>query len=74
MKGTAEVIKGRIEEAAGALLDNEKLRDKGQKDQALGHIKQTAEKGVARAKKLAKTIVVKAEDIAQQAIDKEKSI
>jgi len=51
MKGSTDVVKGRIEEAAGALVGNDKLRVKGQKDQLVGHIKQAAEKGVRNATK-----------------------
>ncbi|EKD29186.1 MAG: hypothetical protein ACD_79C00025G0017 [uncultured bacterium] len=70
MKGTKDIVKGRIEEAAGALLDNEKLRAKGQKDQAVGHIKRAAEKGVRQAKESAQKIIEKAKNVAQMAVDK----
>ena len=46
MKGSTKVVKGRIEEAAGALTGNDRLRAKGQTDEAVGHVKQTAERGV----------------------------
>lgn len=32
MKGSTNVVKGRIEEAAGVLTGNDKLRVKGRKD------------------------------------------
>jgi uncharacterized protein YjbJ (UPF0337 family) len=60
MNGKAEVVKGRIEEAAGVLAGNSRLRAKGQADQAVGHIQQAAEKGVQQAKKAARKIVDKA--------------
>ena len=63
MKGSTKIVKGRIEEAAGALTDNDKLRAKGQTDQAVGHIKQAAENGVRK-------IVDKVRNIAQEAIAK----
>jgi uncharacterized protein YjbJ (UPF0337 family) len=63
MKGSTEIAKGRIEEAAGALSGNDKLRAKGQTDQAVGHVKQAAERGVRK-------IVDKVRNIAQEAIDK----
>jgi uncharacterized protein YjbJ (UPF0337 family) len=72
MKGSTEVVKGRIEEAAGALTGNDKLRAKGQTDQAVGHVKQAAEKGVRQAKESARKIVGKARIIAQKAVDKAK--
>ena len=44
MKGSTRIAKGRIEEAAGALAGNDKLRAKGQRDQAIGQVKQAAKK------------------------------
>ena len=49
MGGKTDVVKGRIEEAAGALIGNDKLREKGKTDQAVGQAKQAAEKGVDQA-------------------------
>jgi uncharacterized protein YjbJ (UPF0337 family) len=49
MNGSAEAAKGRIEQAAGALANNDRLRAKGQTDQAMGRIKQFAEAGVRQA-------------------------
>jgi len=48
MKGTTEVVKGRVEEAAGVLTGNDKLRAKGQTHQAVGHVKQAAEEGIRK--------------------------
>ena len=59
MKGSTKVVKGRIEEAAGALTGNDRLRAKGQTDQAVGHVKQAAEKGIRQVKKSARKIVDK---------------
>jgi len=60
MKGSTEVAKGRIEEAAGALTGNDKLRARGQTDQAVGHVKQAAETGVRKVKESVRKIVDKA--------------
>ena len=73
MKGSVEVVRGRIEEAAGALTGNEKLRVKGRKDQAFGHVKQAAEKGVKKAKASARRFVDEAEDTAAERIDEASS-
>jgi len=73
MKGSTEVVKGRIEEAAGALTGNDKLRARGQTDQAVGHVKQAAERGVRQAKEAARKIVDRARIIAQKAVDKAQS-
>jgi len=72
MKGSTEVVKGRIEEAAGALTGNDKLRARGRTDQAVGHVKQAAEKGVRQAQESARKIVDKARNIAQKAVEKAK--
>lgn len=44
MKGSTKIAKGRVEEAAGALVGNDKLRAKGQRDQVVGRVKQAAKK------------------------------
>jgi len=51
MSGKVDVVKGRIEEAAGVLTGNTKLRNRGKTDQVAGRVKQVAEKvvdGVAK--------------------------
>jgi uncharacterized protein YjbJ (UPF0337 family) len=73
MKGTTEVVKGRIEEAAGALVDSDKLRLKGQADQAVGHVRQVGERSVNRAKESARKFVDRAKHAAQDAVDKAKT-
>lgn len=42
MSGKKDIVKGRIEEAAGVLTGNDKLRSKGKTNQAIGRIKQAA--------------------------------
>ena len=48
MGGKTDIAKGRIEEAAGVLIGNDKLRAKGKSDQAVGHVKVAAAKVVAK--------------------------
>jgi uncharacterized protein YjbJ (UPF0337 family) len=72
MKGSTEVVKGRIKEAAGVLTGNDELRAEGRTDQAVGHVKQAAEKGVRQAKECGRKMVDKARNIAQKAVDKAK--
>ena len=72
MRGTTNVVKGRIEEAAGALSGNDKLRAKGRSDQILGHAEQAAENGVKRARKTADGIVERAKDAARGLVDRAK--
>ena len=68
MSGTTDVVKGRIKEAAGVLIDNDKLREEGKTDQAVGKIEQVAEKAFDDAKKAATNIVDKAKEVAKQAV------
>jgi uncharacterized protein YjbJ (UPF0337 family) len=72
MKGSTEVVKGRIEEAAGVLTGNDKLRAQGQADQAVGRVKQAAESGVRQAKESGRKIVDKARTIARKAAQEAK--
>lgn len=44
MSGKSDEVKGRIKEEAGVLAGNDKLRAERQADQAVGEIKQVAEK------------------------------
>jgi uncharacterized protein YjbJ (UPF0337 family) len=50
--GTIDKVKGRMKEAAGALVNDKKLKQEGQADQLIGKAKDTA-----------KNIVRKAEDL-----------
>lgn len=53
--GTVDKMKGRIKEAAGSLLDDEKLKREGEADQLIGKAKDTAEKIVEKAKDLVRS-------------------
>ena len=56
MGGKTDVVKGRIKEAAGALTGNDKLRADGKADQAVGKVKQVAEKAVDQVKRAVKIL------------------
>jgi len=56
MGGKTDVVKGLIKEAAGALTGNDKLRADGKADQAVGKVKQVAEKAVDRVKRAVKKL------------------
>ena len=56
MGGKTDVVKGRIKEAAGALTGNDKLRADGKADQAVGKVKQVAEKAVDQVKRAVKKL------------------
>ena len=57
MGGKTDEVKGRIKEAAGVLTGNDKLRAEGKADQAVGEVKQVAEKVVDKLKKAARKTV-----------------
>ncbi len=57
MSGKTDVIKGRIKEAAGALTGNDKLREEGRADQAVGRTKQAAQKVVDKVKKAVDKVI-----------------
>jgi uncharacterized protein YjbJ (UPF0337 family) len=48
--GTGDRIKGRVEKAAGDLLDDDRLRDRGTVDETAGKIKDGVERGVDAVK------------------------
>ena len=52
--GTVDKVKGRIKEAAGALVNDKKLKQEGQTDQLIGKAKDTAKKIVDKAEDLVK--------------------
>jgi uncharacterized protein YjbJ (UPF0337 family) len=55
MSGTTDKIKGRVKEAVGVLTDDQKLKNEGKLDQAVGKIKQTVEQVVDKAKDAVKS-------------------
>ena len=56
MSGKTDVVKGRLKEAAGVLTGNDKLRAEGETDQAVGKVKQVAEKAVDKVEQAAKKV------------------
>jgi uncharacterized protein YjbJ (UPF0337 family) len=50
MSGTTDEIKGRVKEAAGAVTDNQRLKNEGRLDQAVGKVKKAVERAIDRAK------------------------
>ena len=51
MSGKTDIAKGRIKEAAGVLIGNDKLRNQGKTDQAVGQVRKAAEKAVDKVAK-----------------------
>jgi uncharacterized protein YjbJ (UPF0337 family) len=56
MSGNTDVAKGRIKEAAGVLTGDDKLRAEGKADEAVGEVKQVAEKSVESVKETVKKL------------------
>ncbi len=48
--GSSDKTRGRIEKAAGDLLDDDRLRDRGTVDETAGKVKDSVERGVDRVK------------------------
>ena len=48
--GTKDKAKGRMEKAAGDLLDAPRLRDRGTVDETAGKVKESVERGVDTAR------------------------
>jgi uncharacterized protein YjbJ (UPF0337 family) len=57
MGGKTDVVKGRVKEAAGALTGNDKLREEGKTDQAVGKAKLAAAKVAEAARKAVKKVI-----------------
>ena len=57
MSGKIDVVKGRIKEAAGALTGNDKLRDEGKADQAVGNAKQVVQKVADTVKEVVEKVI-----------------
>jgi uncharacterized protein YjbJ (UPF0337 family) len=49
MNGTTDKIKGRVEEAAGVLTNDKKLKNRGKMDQAAGSVKDAIGKTIDKA-------------------------
>ena len=49
MRGTTDKVKGRVEEAAGVLINDPKLKKRGKVDQAAGNVKDVIGKTIDKA-------------------------
>ena len=59
MGSKTDKLKGRIKEAVGALTDNDHLKREGQRDQAVGEVKEAAESATEQGKDKVKRAVKK---------------
>jgi uncharacterized protein YjbJ (UPF0337 family) len=62
MGSKSDKIKGRIKEAAGVLTDDERLKREGQRDQAVGEVKEQVERTAEKVKEQAKRAVETVKD------------
>lgn len=56
MSGKADELKGRVKEAAGAIMDDDQMRREGKVDQAAGKVKQAAEEVIEKAKDVVQNV------------------
>jgi uncharacterized protein YjbJ (UPF0337 family) len=66
MGSKTDEFKGRMKEAAGSLTHNDKLRQEGKTDQAVGKVKQVVQKAVDTARKAADATADKAREAAKK--------
>ena len=59
MGGKTDVVKGRVKEAVGVLTDNDKLREEGRTDQAVGKVKQAVQKTADKVQDAIEAVVDK---------------
>jgi uncharacterized protein YjbJ (UPF0337 family) len=57
MSGKTDKVKGRIKEAAGALTGNDKLREEGKADQAVGEVKEAVQNVADKVKNAVKKVI-----------------
>lgn len=56
MSGKTDKIKGRIKEAAGVLIGNDRLREEGKTDQAVGEVKEVVQNVADSVKDVVKKV------------------
>jgi uncharacterized protein YjbJ (UPF0337 family) len=56
MGSTTDKIKGRVKEAVGAITDNDRLKQEGRTDQAVGEVKETVEKAKDKVKRVVEKV------------------
>jgi len=64
MGGTKDIVKGRVEEAAGALTGNEQPRNKGRAEQQIGKVENAIQNVADSAKAAAAKVVAGAKNAA----------
>jgi uncharacterized protein YjbJ (UPF0337 family) len=73
MGSKTDKIKGRIKEAVGALTDNDTLKREGQRDQAVGEVKEAAERAAEQVQDEVEKAAQKVKDTVARAVAKAKN-
>ena len=73
MGGKIDKIKGRIKEAVGVLTDNDSLQKEGQRDQAVGEVKEAAERAVEKVQETAEKVAAQVQDKVARAVEQAKN-
>ena len=73
MGGKMDQIKGRIKEAAGVLTDDDRLKREGQRDQAVGEVKEKVEKAAQQVKETVERAAEKVKEKAERVVEKIKN-
>jgi uncharacterized protein YjbJ (UPF0337 family) len=73
MDGKIDTMKGRLKEAVGVLTDNDHLKREGQRDQAVGEVKEAAESAAEKVKDKVERVAKKVKDKVERAVEKVKN-
>lgn len=73
MGSKIDKIKGRIKEAVGALTDNDDLKREGQRDQAVGEVKEASESAAEKVKDKVEQVAEKVKDKVERTVEKVKN-
>lgn len=73
MDGKIDKLKGRIKEAVGVILDNDHLKQEGQRDQEVGEVKEAAERAADAVQDKAAQVAEAVREKVAQAVDKVKN-
>jgi uncharacterized protein YjbJ (UPF0337 family) len=56
MGSTTDKIKGRVKETVGVITDNDRLKQEGRTDQAVGEVKEAVEKAKDKVKRVVENL------------------
>ena len=73
MGSKTDKITGRSKEAVGALTDNDHLKREGQRDQAVGEVKEAAERAAETVKDKVERVAKKVKDTVERVVEKVKN-